>query len=143
MRSLVLDTSVAIAWYLPEAFATAARSYQTQLLDGRLRLIVPSLHFWEVANVLRTYVRRGELTASLAGEIYALHLDAPLEVQEPDRSAVLATALECEASAYDAVYITLARTLDVPLLTAERKTRPWVAQLGRLVETVAAPGSGL
>jgi predicted nucleic acid-binding protein len=137
VRTLVLDTSVAIAWYLPEAFASAARSYQTQLLDGRVRLLVPSLHFWEMANVLRTYVRRRELMPSLAEEIYALHLDAPLEVEEPDRAAVLSTALELDATAYDAVFITLARTLDAPLLTAERKTRPWVARLGKLVETLA------
>jgi predicted nucleic acid-binding protein len=61
VRTLVLDTSVAIAWYLPETFATAARSYQKQLLDGRVRFVVPSLHFWEMAKVLRTYVRRREL----------------------------------------------------------------------------------
>lgn len=136
MRTLVLDTSVAIAWYLPESFAPAARSYQRQLLDGRIRLLVPSLHFWETANVLRTYVRRRELTPSLAEEIYSLHLDAPLEVEEPERAVVLATALELGTTAYDAVFITLARTLDAPLLTAERKTRPWVARLGKLVETL-------
>lgn len=136
MRSLVLDTSVAIAWYLPEAFAPAARSYQKQLLDGGVRLVVPSLHFWEMANVLRTYVKSRELTPSLAEEIYALHLDAPLAVEEPDRAAVLATALELDATAYDAVFITLARTLDVPLLTAERKTKAWVVRLGKLAETL-------
>lgn len=136
MRSLVLDTSVAIAWYLPEAFAPAARSWQKQFLDGRVRFVVPSLHFWEMANVLRTYVRRRELTPSLAAEIHALHLDAPLAVEEPDRAAVLATALELDATAYDAVFITLARTLDAPLLTAERKSRAWVVRLGKLVKTL-------
>ncbi|MBP7674738.1 MAG: type II toxin-antitoxin system VapC family toxin [Thermoanaerobaculia bacterium] len=141
MRSLVLDTSVAIAWYLPDAFAPAARSWQKQLLEGRARLVVPSLHFWEMANVLRTYVKRRELTPSLAEEIYTLHLDAPLAVEEPDRTAVLATALELDATACDAVFIALARTLDVPLLTAERKSRPWVARLGKLVETLPPPGS--
>ena len=105
--------------------------------DGRVRFVVPSLHFWEMANVLRTYVKRRELTPSLAEEIYALHLDAPLEIEEPDRAAVLATALELDATACDAVFITLARTLDAPLLTAERKTRPWVVRLGKLVETLA------
>lgn len=136
MRTLVLDTSVAVAWYLPETFAPAARSWQKQLLDGRVRFVVPSLHFWEMANVLRTYVKRRELTPSLAAEIYALHIDAPLEVEEPDRAAVLATAVELDATSYDAVFITLARTLDVPLLTAERKTRTWVVRLGKLVETL-------
>jgi predicted nucleic acid-binding protein len=94
------------------------------------------LHYWELANVLRTYVRRAEIDAPLATEIYALHLDAPLEVAEPERSDVLRTALELDATAYDAVFIALSRSLGVPLLTAERKTTPWVVKLGRLVETV-------
>jgi predicted nucleic acid-binding protein len=109
VRPLVLDTSVALAWNLPEAFAPAARSCQKQLLDGRVRFVVPSLHFWEMANVLRTCVRRRELAPSL----------------------------ELDATACEAVFITLARTLDAPLLTAERKTRPWIVRLGKLVETLA------
>ena len=138
MKSLVLDTSVAAAWYLPETFAVAARAWQARLLDGQVRLIVPSLHYWELANVVRTYVRRAELDAGLAAEIYALHLEAPLEVVEPERADVLKIALELDTTAYDAVFITLSRSLGVPLLTAETKTTPWVAKLGRLVQTVRA-----
>ena len=136
MRTYVLDTSVAVAWYLPERFAGAARKWQRQLLENRVRLLVPSLHFWEIGNVLRTYVRRAELDSALAQEVYALHLDAPLEVVEPERGDVLATALEMDATMYDAVFIALARRHGIPLLTAERKTTPWVVRLGRLVESV-------
>ncbi len=140
MRTYVLDTSVAVAWYLPERFAGAARTWQRQLLENRVRLLVPALHFWEIGNVLRTYVRRAELDSALAQEVYALHLDAPLEVVEPERGDVLATALEMDATMYDAVFIALARRHGVPLLTAERKTTPWVVRLGRLVESVRGKG---
>ncbi len=136
MRSFVLDTSVAIAWYLPESFRDAARSWQKRLLEGHVRFVVPGLHYWEFGNVLRTYVRRSELDAGLAREIYSLHLEAPLEGAEPDRAAVFATALAFEATVYDAVYITLSRALEVPLLTAERTTSPWVVKLGRNVVSV-------
>ena len=136
MRTYVLDTSVAVAWYLPERFAGAARKWQRQLLENRVRLLVPSLHFWEIGNVLRTYVRRAELESALAQEVYALHLDAPLEVVEPERGDVLATALEMDTTMDDAVFIALARRHGIPLLTAERKTTPWVVRLGRLVESV-------
>jgi predicted nucleic acid-binding protein len=136
VRSLVLDTSVAIAWYLPETFRAAARVWQSRLLDGRVRLVVPGLHYWEFGNVLRTYVMRSELEADLAEQIWALHLEAPLEVAEPERAEVLATSLEYGATVYDAVYIALGRSLDLPLLTAERTTTPWVVKLGRRVESV-------
>jgi predicted nucleic acid-binding protein len=136
VRSLVLDTSVAIAWYLPESFRAAARAWQSRLLDGRVRLVVPGLHYWEFGNVLRTYVMRSEMESDLAEQIWSLHLEAPLEVAEPERAEVLATALEYGATVYDAVYIALGRSLDLPLLTAERTTTPWVVKLGHRVESV-------
>jgi predicted nucleic acid-binding protein len=136
VRSLVLDTSVAIAWYLPETFRAAARVWQSRLLDGRVRLVVPGLHYWEFGNVLRTYVMRSELEVDLAQQIWGLHLEAPLEVVEPERAEVFATALEYGATVYDAVYIALGLSLDLTLLTAERTTTPWVVKLGRRVESV-------
>jgi len=136
MSALVLDTSVAVAWYLPEEFALEARAWQERLLAGQIELVVPGLHYWEFANVLRTYVRRSELAADLAAEIYSLHLEAPLEVVEPERGAVLRTSLELDATAYDAVFVAVSRELGAPLLTAERRTTAWVAKLGRLVQHV-------
>ena len=64
---------------------------------------------------------RSELEADLAEQIWALHLEAPLEVAEPERAEVLATALEYGATVYDAVYIALGHSLDLPLLTALAK----------------------
>ncbi|HEV8254154.1 MAG TPA: type II toxin-antitoxin system VapC family toxin [Vicinamibacteria bacterium] len=139
MKSFVLDTSVAAAWYLPEEFAREARAWRDRLLSGSVHLIVPSFHYWELGNVLRTYARRQEIPTDLAREIFALHLDAPLEIAEPDRGEVLAAALDYDATIYDAVYISLALELDLPLLTAERTTTPWVVRLGARVRSVRSP----
>ena len=136
MNTCVIDTSVAIAWYLTESFSTAARSWQERLLAGKIRMLVPSLHYWEFANVLRTLVVRDVIDTQLAMEIFDLHLDAPLEVVEPDRRTVLQTALDYGATAYDATYIALTLAHDARLITAERTTRGWVAKLGRLIEAV-------
>lgn len=136
MSTFVLDTSVAIAWYLPEEFSAAARAWQRRMLSGEVRLVVPSLHYWEFCNVLRTYVRRSELTAEMADEVYRLHLDAPLEQAEPTRTVILQRALQYQATAYDAVYIELALSLEVPFITGERSTTPWVVKLGGKVRTL-------
>jgi predicted nucleic acid-binding protein len=138
VKTYVLDANVAVAWYLPETFSSAARHYRSRFLDGKLRFLVPGLHYWEVGNVLRTYVRRRELEPGLAREIFELHLEASLESTEPERAAVLATALELDATVYDAVYITLARDTRATLLTAERSTTPWLVRLGKAVEVVRA-----
>ena len=136
MKALVLDTSVAMAWYLPESFSTEARRWRQRLLDGQVELVVPGLHFWEAANVLRTLVTRGEIEAELALEIYQLHLEAPLTLREPDRAEVLSTALRFGSTAYDAVFIALALGSDLPLLTAERTTTSWIVKLGKRIEPV-------
>lgn len=133
MTCYVLDASVAGAWYLPESFAGEAREFRDRLIRGEIRLLVPSLHYWELGNVLRTYARRGVLAQELAREIFALHLEAPLELQEPDREHVMALAFEYEATVYDAVYIALAIENEVSLVTAERTTTPWVVRLGARV----------
>jgi predicted nucleic acid-binding protein len=140
MNRYVLDASAALAWYLPEPFADAARQWQQDMLRGSVRLLVPSLRFWEVGNVLRTYVRRREIGRDVAEEIYALHLDAPLEEMEPARPQVLAAAFDFDATVYDAVYIALSLAYDAPLVTGERTTAPRVAKLGDRIRTLSATG---
>lgn len=136
MNTYVLDTSVAVGWYLDEAFSGSARTWQEKLLQGKITLLVPLLHYWEFANVLRTLVQRREISEALAREIYELHLEAPLERAEPDEEQVLDVAFEYGATAYDAVYISLSLSRGVPLITAERTTTPWVVKLGDQIEAV-------
>jgi predicted nucleic acid-binding protein len=136
VNAYVLDTSVAVAWYLEEAFSTSARAWQERLLAGKVVLIVPSLHYWEFANVLRTLVHRRELPEDLAREIYQLHMDAPLERAEPEEKSILDTALQYGATAYDAVYIRLCLSRGIPLITAEKTTTAWVTKLRDRIELV-------
>ncbi len=136
MSSFVLDTSVAVAWYLPEVFAGSARTWQARMLEERVHFHVPTLHYWEFANVLRTHLRSRTLDDRLAADIWALHLDAPLQIAEPPTASVLDVALEYGSTAYDAVYIALAIHLDLPLLTAERASTPWVSKLGKRALTL-------
>ena len=128
--NIVLDTSVALSWYLNESFSVPARQWHDRILSGSVHAMVPALHFQEFANVLRTSVRRGDLDPALAEDVFALHLDATLDIVEPPRQALLATALQFDCTVYDGVYIALAETYDCPLLTAERSTTPWVVKLG-------------
>ena len=136
MNSYVLDTSVAVAWYLDEVFSASARAWQERMLSGKVVLLVPSLHYWEFANVLRTLVHRRELAEELAREIYELHMDAPLERGEPEEKSVLDIAVQYGATAYDAVYISLCLSRDVPLITAEKTTTTWVTKLRDRIEAV-------
>ena len=138
MNQYILDTSVAIAWYLPESFSEKAKRWQRSFLQGSVEYCVPSLHFLEFANVLRTYVRRDELDLDLAREIFSIHSEATLTVIEPQRRALLDVALKYETTVYDAVYIALSLEHKMPILTAEKTTTPWVTKLGKSVVSVHA-----
>jgi predicted nucleic acid-binding protein len=127
--TVVVDTSVAVAWYVPESFSTVARQWQDRILEGAVRAMAPTLHYLEFANVLRTLVVRRELSAELAADIYALHLDAPLHIADAPNGVILDTALAYRTTAYDAAFIALALETEAALLTAERTTTPWVVKL--------------
>lgn len=136
MKGYVVDASVAFAWYLPESFSAAARGYRDRLVAGKIRCLIPGLHYLEIANALRTRVRLKQIPEELAREILDAHLDAELEVADVAPSRALEVALEYESTVYDATYIALALDHDLQLLTAERTTTPWVVRLGERVVPV-------
>lgn len=131
MSRFVLDASVACGWYFDEVASAACAGWAKRLLDGEIELVVPRLHFLEVGNVLRARVRRGALDRRDALEILSVHRATPLIVSDPDPEITLERAIDLDATFYDATYVALAEELDVPLLTAERSTRPWIQQLGK------------
>lgn len=136
MSSYILDTSVAVSWYIDEIFSESARNYQKQLINHQDRFYVPPLHFLEFSNVLRTLTLKKILSALSAQEIYRLHLQAPLLIIEPEHEDILETALAYQATTYDAVFIQLALATQFPLLTAEKRSRGWVSKLGDLVVSI-------
>lgn len=77
------------------------------------------------------------LPAQLALEILRTHLDADLEISNSSPERALEVALEYDATVYDATYIALALDLDLPFLTAERTTNPWVVRLGDRIVPIA------
>lgn len=89
--------------------------------DPSVSLHVPHLADVEVAQVLRRYVREGDLEAEAgrAGlEILSL-LDLERHSHEPLLERVW--ALRANLTAYDAVYVALAEALGSRLLTCDRR----------------------
>ena len=106
---LVLDNSVAMAW----CFEDEASPYADRVLDAVVRdtAIVPALWPLEVANGLRSSVRRGRISPERARELATELRLLPVEVEPPDRardlSTVLDLALANDLTSYDASYLEL------------------------------------
>lgn len=128
---IVLDSSVALAWVLPDEHSPQA----DRLLARAPREIVfwvPALWWYEVANALVVAQRRKRLTGSdgaRAIELYGtlpVQTDSALDVHALWRFHLPAEDLDL--SAYDAAYLELAQrrglrfaTFDKRLVTAARR----------------------
>ncbi len=114
---IVVDASVVVDLLLdrpPFADAIAAR------LQHETGIAAPHLLDAEVGQVLRRYVRSGEVTAARAAG--ALEDLAALPIQRFPHTPLLreAFALRDNVTFYDAVYLVLAAALDAAFLTRDR-----------------------
>jgi predicted nucleic acid-binding protein len=116
---LVVDASVAVQWFVPEAHSSAARG----LLRAGISLLAPDLIRAEVGNVLWKRWRRGELDAAEVEAALADFRRLPLEVHsaEPLLESAWAIARETGLTVYDSLYVALAVAHQAPLVTADRR----------------------
>lgn len=114
---IVVDASVVVDLLLARAPWAAAIEAR---LQGEAAIAAPHLMDVEVGQVLRRFVRAGELTATRAAG--ALEDLAALPIERFPHTPLLreAFALRDNVTFYDAVYLALAEALDVPLLTRDR-----------------------
>lgn len=118
--NIVVDSSVAMAWAMPdEDSARARKALRPVGADGEMW--IPALWWYEVANVVATARRRRRLTEAQGVRVIEilgrlpLRLDAPPGAAAAERLARLAR--EHDLSAYDAAYLELAERRGLPLAT--------------------------
>lgn len=130
-RLIVLDSSVGVKWFAPEAGRDKALSLLHQAAAGEVTLVVPDLFVYEV---LRT-VRRKADDAS-AREVVGFFESVGL-VTVPPVARVLQAALDQAATLgcdlYDACAPAIAALLDADLYSADRRAHaafPGVTLIG-------------
>jgi len=124
---LVVDCSVAAAWALADEAVDWTRSALSAV--EREGMIVPSLFWFEIRNILIVNERRRRIDAAdveqFLRELPKLILEAD---DEPDSTAVMTLARSHQLTVYDAAYLELAVrrqlrlcTLDQQLIAGARK----------------------
>jgi predicted nucleic acid-binding protein len=121
MRAVVIDASVAVAVVLDEPVGLRAEQTLRGWVAGERQMFVPS-HFWlEVVNTL------GKAQSAPGQRVLAAvhRLDMfGLQTMEPDRPLLLQVIDRVERlglTAFDAMYLVLAESLDAELLTLDRR----------------------
>lgn len=134
MTRFVLDASVALRWFLSSPVPAYAHRVRRRMLDGA-QAVVPALCHLEMANGLAVAERRGFVTLADADQSLT-DIDGLLgQAIESDPALVsvrqaLTTARTFQLSAYDAVYLNLARRERLPLATLDEDLRAAAAQAG-------------
>lgn len=124
MRQVVIDASVAVKWYLPaEEGEKQALAILEEYAGGNLAIITPALFPYEVANALLVAARRNRITEEVCrravGSLFELALNTqPLELYW---EKALKMAEDYRLSIYDAVYLALAASKNVKLVTGDRR----------------------
>lgn len=119
MRAVVIDASVAVAVVLDEPAGLRVDQILRSWVAGERQMFVPG-HFWlEVVNILgKAHRAPGQRVLAAVHRLGAfglqtLELDRPLLLQVIDRVERL------RLTAYDAVYLVLAESLDAGLMTLD------------------------
>lgn len=113
---IVIDTNIMVRLVVggPDGGEASA------LLQRDSVWFAPAILISELRNALLGYIRRGTIALDRAAEMSG---DAAVvlgdRVVAIDSTLVLDVAIECGLTAYDAEFVALARTLDVPLVTLD------------------------
>lgn len=119
--NVVVDASVVVKWWFPEAASAAALDVLAEATAGSCDLHAPDLIVAEFANVLWRKARRGEWEAGGAGELLELwRIYRPrLVASELLEARALTLAMRLYHAAYDCFYLATAVELGGELVTAD------------------------
>ena len=130
--SLVLDTSLTLSWYFEDERTPAADALLDRVADQGA--MVPGLWRLEIANGLRTAIRRKRIDEGFRNRAIAQLARLPINVDpDTDRYAWTTTLQLADPFAltpYDAAYIELAQRLVLPLATLDEPLRAAATALG-------------
>jgi predicted nucleic acid-binding protein len=121
----VLDSSVALAWLLPDEGSATVDALADRL--ERESADVPAIWSLEVGNALLAATRRtridiADVDTSLAA-LAALPIRPDRAVGPEELAAVVALAAHHGLTTHDASYVELAQRRQLPLATLDRKLR--------------------
>jgi len=131
---LAIDASVVIASLLPdEPYRDASLRILKEFLSGNLELFAISLLRFEITNALWKAISRGRTKLNDAQAALREFEAFNLPEREVATQEILKTAHAYNRSAYDAAYLTLAKSEQVLLVTADKHLYNAVKDKFRLV----------
>ena len=131
-EGLVLDSSIAVAWCLPDEQDAYSQSILDALATGNA--VVPYLWHLEVTNTLIVCERRKRSTQADTVQWMSFLADLPIIVDDETKAHafgdIASLARSQNLSAYDAAYLELAMRKGLPLATLDDKLKAAAQAVG-------------
>ncbi|HEY0069781.1 MAG TPA: type II toxin-antitoxin system VapC family toxin [Chloroflexia bacterium] len=125
MSKLVVDSSVAIKWFVDEDDSDQAQMLLDQIGAGDYTLIVPELIYAEVGNIIWKKVMRGLLAPSdgqiVADTFFAAGIESEVVLTRTLFLDACSLAINYKQSMYDAIYLALSIQEQCPVVTADER----------------------
>ncbi len=120
-RSALLDTSVVVKWFILEEDSEKAVSLRQAHGQAELLLHAPDILLMELANALRYSPL---VSAEEVPQALRLFSDLGITIVPFSLDILISSVTlsqKHDLAVYDSYFLALARTLDIPLITADRK----------------------
>lgn len=117
----LLDTSVAVKWFVPEGDSEKALGLRRAQEARELQLYAPEVLLMELANALRysSEFSAQEIVEALETPFELNILLVPFSLDALNSAVTLSQ--ESDLAVYDAYFLALAQAMEIPLITADRK----------------------
>ena len=121
MKQIVIDANVVVKWFIEEKNSTKARILRDKFIGKEIKLITPSLLYFEVMNALKYSKLFNQAELNDAGESlenYGLNV---ITIKKKIREQMVKIAVEHDLSIYYASYLGLSIAMETILCTADEK----------------------
>ncbi len=130
--SLVLDTSITMAWYFEDEATPATEDVLDRVTETGA--VVPTLWRLEVGNTLQMAIRRKRIDAAYRDAVLTELAAMPITIDAETDLHAWTTALRLserfDLTLYDAAFLELAQRRVLPLATLDREMRAAASGLG-------------
>ncbi len=119
-KTLVIDASVMVKWFLNEEYSDKARLIKSDLEKGDISIIVPEFLFLEIINSLK-YNKVKEKNILAANKILFEAGFTVVRLNDAIISKTIENSIKHNITVYDALYVTLAQIHGTFLITADKE----------------------
>ena len=121
MKEIIIDANVVVKWFIEENDSDKALYIRDNFIDGKVKLYVPTLLYFEVLNALKYSQLFKPSELDNAGESLENYGFKVITIKNEIRKHMINVAVDYDLSIYDASYLGLSIGLEKMFCTADEK----------------------